>query len=1140
MGNYAAAEPLYRQALDIKGTALGEDHPDFAISLNNLALLHNAMGNYAEAEPLFWQASNIWRAALGEDHPAYATSLRNLAELYHNMGNNAEAEPLYRQAVEIDRIALGEDHPDFAADLNNLAEFYRVIGNYAAAEPLYRQALKIKQTTLGEDHPSFASSLNNLAELYSTMGNYAEAEPLYWQALEIDRKALGETHPDFATDLSCLAGLYESMGNYAEAEPLYRQASDIWRTALGEHHPAFATSLNNLAELYRNTGNYAEAEHLNRQALAIDRKALGESHPGIATDLNNLAALYYAMGDYAAAEPRYRQALEITRTALGEAHPQFAGRLNNLALLHDAMGNYAAAEPLFRQATDILRVALGEDHPLFAASLSNLAGLYESAGNCAAAQPLFRQALEIRRKALGEDHPEFAQSLNNLAALYDSMGDYTAAEPLHRHAIDIARVALGEDHPHFACTLHNLAALYESMGDYTAAEPLYRQASDIWRTALGENHPNYATGLNNMAGVYVATIRTSEAQSLMLQAAAIDDRMIGQVFSIGSGSQRTAFLKMVRANVERFLSLVWRHLGEAPDAIRAALDLVLRRKAIGAESLAAQRDALLGGKYPTLEPQVRELTTLRRQIAQKTLAGAGPEGLPAHRQLLVQWDQQKERLEAELAHRIPEMNLEQKLRAADRRAVALALPAGVALVEFVRFDVYDFEAVPARGESRWQPARYLAFVLPAGEPDHVQMIDLGEAEAIDRLIRDFRAGITGEAEEHAGLNLARRRATPVPAEQDSAGQALRAALFDPLTPALGGCTRLLLAPEGDLSRLPFEVLPTADGHYLIDCYQISYLATGRDVLRFGAAASGQATAPLVIADPNFDLAGAATPAPLETASVPGRGSHDLDRRQGELAPAQPLPGTCVEGEQISGLLKESKIHMPEGAAEDVGAEAIARLLAGTRLWLGEMALEGQLKRDCRSPYILHLATHGYFLTDQPRDPNRYFRGLGAAGGQTGEGMGRLSGQGLENPLLRSWLVLAGFNTWLRQESPAAQAEDGLLTAEDVTGLDLLDTELVVLSACETGLGQVHVGEGVFGLRRAFVLAGAKTLVMSLWKVPDQQTQELMVDFYQRILAGEPRAEALRQAQLALKSRYPDPRDWGAFICQGEPGPLRMR
>jgi CHAT domain-containing protein len=212
----------------------------------------------------------------------------------------------------------------------------------------------------------------------------------------------------------------------------------------------------------------------------------------------------------------------------------------------------------------------------------------------------------------------------------------------------------------------------------------------------------------------------------------------------------------------------------------------------------------------------------------------------------------------------------------------------------------------------------------------------------------------------------------------------------------------------------------------------------------------------------------------------------LDRAAG----ASRLPGTRAEGEQIAALLQVEP-------------------------WLEAHVLEARLK-EVRSPRLLHLATHGFFLKDQPHDPdsNRW-----------------------ENPLLRSGLLLAGYNTWLARGELPPEAEDGMLTAEDVTGLDLLDTELVVLSACETGLGQIHVGEGVFGLRQAFVLAGAKTLVMSLWKVPDQQTQELMVDFYQRILAGQPRAEALRQVQLALKGKYPDPYYWGAFICQGDPSPL---
>jgi CHAT domain-containing protein len=261
------------------------------------------------------------------------------------------------------------------------------------------------------------------------------------------------------------------------------------------------------------------------------------------------------------------------------------------------------------------------------------------------------------------------------------------------------------------------------------------------------------------------------------------------------------------------------------------------------------------------------------------------------------------------------------------------------------------------------------------------------------------------------------------------GSALRAALFDRLSPVLRGCTRLLLAPDGALNRLPFEVLPTDDGRYLIDDYRISYLSTGRDVLRFGAASTGQPSAPLVVADPDFDLEAAGevethpAPAFARAAASRGRRSRDLDAG---LFPVERLPGTRVEGERIAAML-------------------------GVQPWLEGAVLETRLK-TCRSPRILHLATHGVFLADQQHAPGDAWEGGRGGVWEAGSGANRLVGQGMENPLLRSFLILAGVNTWHRGGTLPAEAEDGILTAEDVSGLDLLATELVVLSACDTGLG----------------------------------------------------------------------------------------
>jgi CHAT domain-containing protein/Tfp pilus assembly protein PilF len=996
------------------------------------------------------------------------------------------------------------------------------MGNYVAAEPLYKQALEIRRTVLGERHPAFAKSLNNLALLYYSTGEYAAAEPLFKQALEIKRAALGEQHPDFATGLNNLAALYDLIGDYVAAEPLYKQTLEITRATLGEQHPDFAQSLDNLAVLYHSMGNYAAAEPLCKQAMEIRRTVLGEQHPAFAQSLNNLAALYRLMGNYAAAEPFYKQAMEIRCAVPGEQHPDFAQSLDNLAELYRSMGNYAAAEPLCKQAIEICCAALGEQHPNFSTSLGNLALLYESMGNYSAAEPLYKQAMEIKRAALGEQHPDYAQSLDNLAGLYRLMGDYDAAELFYKQAMEIRRTVLGARHPDFATNLNNLAVLCSSKGGYAAAEPLCKQALEIYRAALGEQHPDFAASLNNLATLFAATNRETEAMKMMEQALAIDDRMIGQIFSISSENQRTAYLQTIRHRLDAFLSIVTKGLLASTEAVRFALSLVLRRKAIEAEALATQRDAVLGGRYPEVAPQLREITMMRTQIAQKALSGPGKEGLQTHQQLLVEWNAKKEKLEAELVHQVPEMNLEQKLRAADRQTVGLALPEGASLIEFVRFDVFDFKAVPARGESQWKPARYLAFVLPAREPDNLQMIDLGEAEPIDQMIATFRSAITDDPEIRGKRDLGALLSESVGEPNISNGTLLRAALFDPLLPAIGNRKRLLLAPDGDLTRLPFEALPTDDGRRLIDDYQVSYLGVGRDVLRFGATSSGQPAAALVAADPDFDLdAGQAhAQATSETAGAlhnARRVSREI--HTGDLEHLGRLPGTRVEGERIARML-------------------------GVKPLLGEEAMEARIKA-CRSPRILHLATHGFFLADQRRDPNQELRGLGLLGGQAGDGFAqmsempseRMSGPGMENPLLRSGVILAGFKTWLKGGSLPAEAEDGLLTAEDVSGLDLLATELVVLSACETGLGEVRTGEGVFGLRRAFVLAGAKTLVMSLWKVPDEATRELMEDFYRRILRGEPRAEALRQAQLEMKKKYPDPFYWGAFICQGEPGPL---
>jgi tetratricopeptide (TPR) repeat protein/CHAT domain-containing protein len=1159
VGDRTQAESHFLQAIEIYSAALDHNSPRLARTINNLATFYRVQGKTDVAEQLYHQAVERFRDALDEIHLNLATGLNNLAGLYVSKGNHVEAERLYRQALEAWQMLEAKEHPEFASILVDVADFYRTLGKEDEAESIYLQALDMGQGLPEENNPVVASSLTGLVAVFCATGRHAQAEPLCHRLLNIQRSTVGELSPEFAVSLDTLADVYKEMGHYGEAETHYQQALAIRQRIWGEQHTEIADSLNNLGLLYKHRGQYSAAEQTYLHALDVVRALSGEQHSDFATCLNNLAALYLAMGLYSEAKAHFQRALEIRRATLDERDPEIALSLNNLAEVYRHTGQYAQAAPLYRQATDILRTALGDDHPNVAAILNNTAALYETMGSYDFARAYHLQALQIYEAAFGSNHPEVASSLNNLAGLYAEMGNHDDAERTYQRALDIWEATLGKMHPDYAAGLNNLAGLYESMnrysdallryqealaiwrntlgkthlsvasglnniatlyevqGNYDQAEPLYHEALDMWRTILGDVHPEIARVLYSLAEIYIATGRTAEAIPCMEQAIEIDNHTVSQMFSIASESQRMAYLQTLRRQFEACLSFVLVYLASDPRGIRTAADLVLRRKAIGAEAFAVQRDAVLRGRDVELVPRFRELMVLRMQIAQKSLEGPGPDGLQAHQNLLGAWEAQRERLEAELTQQIPGMTFATHFQTADRHAVAQRLPKASALVEFVRFNVYNFTAVPARYEQLWSPARYAAFILLAGAPDDVQLIDLGEAEPIDQLIVAWRSAVTGnvpardahvvtaselEANDpqpsrlHSAVLEAARHLGDVPGQRFSRrksfeeGARLRAAIFDPLCSMLHGCTQVFIAPDGNLAQLPFEALPLDASHYLIDTYHISYLAAGRDLMRYDSAPHTTPGAPpLVAADPDFNLGC------MVTSQQP--------------VPFPSLPGTYHEGRQVAVALQ---------------VEPLMR----------EAVLKSAIK-TYRSPRIVHIATHGFFLPDVPRQPQEYtLRSTAINVAEEGR-LVRLAQQ--ENPLLRSGLALAGANAWAQGIPLPPEAEDGILTAEDVTGLDLLDTELVVLSACETGLGKVQVGEGVFGLRRAFVLAGANTLVMSLWKVPDAQTQEFMRDFYAQLLAGRPCTEALRAAQLAIKQKYPEPFFWGGFICQGDPKPL---
>jgi CHAT domain-containing protein len=957
-----------------------------------------------------------------------------------------------------------------------------------------------------------ATSLDNLAEFLSSrcgwedQRQYAAAEPLYRRSLAIRETTFGPNHPDVAQSLNNLAGLLSSLGQYAAAEPLYRRSLAIRETTFGPNHPDVAQSLNNLAGLLRPLGQYAAAEPLYRRSLAIRETTFGPNHPDVAQSLNNLAGLLGALGQYVAAEPLYRRSLAIREKTFGPNHPDVATSLNSLAEHLRDQRQYGEAESLYRRSLSIRQKTLGLNHARVASSLNNLALLLHGQGQYSSAEPLYRRSLAIFEKALGPDHPDVATSLNNLAGLLSALGQYTAAEPLHRRSLIIREKALGPDHPDVAQSLSNLAELLSNQGKYDAVETLHRQSLAIREKTLGPHHPDVAQSLNNLAELLRYQGKYGAAESFYRRSLAILVKVLRPdhptvAFSLSNmslllGEQGRHGKAIMLLHQSLVIQLNWliRELPLLPDQVRSTqLNQFGSSWQVPFGWIAAHPPAA----QLALETRLNREGLLQEIEQRQSLLLNAPgidsakvQQLQALTQQLASLSLPGDRRAAVRQQRdalqaeIYRLQPDLEIQTVTIAEVASALPADGVLVEIQSYQPYDGRK-PRK--ERWGAPQYIALVLmPNGA---VSTVPLGAAAAIDATV-------------HAALSASAQ-------DQSDAGALwaqLSELLLKPLLPQLSGSRQWFLSPDSELNRVPFAALPAPQqpNRLLADVVQLRVLTTGRDLVRLQAS-TPSSRKPLVMANPSFDRDGTSRAQGSTLAGQPmaQRRSADLGSTQWDS-----LPGTEREGQQVAGLL-------------------------GASLLSGSAATATALKQQ-QSPQVLHVATHGFFLADQdspPTDPLRVVQ----------EQMASLSALRGEAPLLRSGLVLAGAN------QPAADPnDDGHLTAAEILKINLKGTELVVLSACSTGQGEVRTGEGVYGLQRALTVAGARSTLLSLWKVDDAATAEFMVRFYRRLKAGEGRADALAAVQAEFRSGavkgpsgddWSDPYWWAAWQLTGDWGPI---
>jgi CHAT domain-containing protein len=827
-------------------------------------------------------------------------------------------------------------------------------------------------------------------------------------------------------------------------------------------------------------GKFPEARVPLLRSLAIMERVLGPDDLQVANALGFLSANYNLTGDQARALQLKIRSVEIYEAKLGAANPAFGTELFQLAEYYANQGDYARAATVYERALAVFERAHRSESPQFATAQGMLGTTYYALGDYAAALKYFELSRTLWEKILGPDHFHLAPSYRSLGLVAYDAEDYPRARSMFERAIALNEKGMGPEHHSLTRYLNDLAMLRCTTGDFAGGENLYQRAIANHERNANLGHPAVKVSLLGLARCYAAEGKLTDAVRAQSRANELSEQYLSANLAVGSEREKLAFLSDLSSQLSRNISLHVRSAPADPLARDLAITSILQRKGRIQDTMADSLAVLRRRSAPEDRALIERLNTVNSALA-KLILSPPAKTTPAERQAQCgTLEAERDSLEDQISRQTE--GFYQRAVPVSLAAVRAAVPAGAALVEFAIYRPFD-PGAPNNAKAFAEP-RYVAYVI--AHEGEVRWTDLGEAGAMDAAVAHFRQAVR---DPHRRDVVQRAR------ELDQR-------LMQPVRALLGDAQQVLISPDGQLNLVPFAALIDERGKFLLERYDFSYLTSGRELLRMQVARASKGRA-LVVANPRFGEQ-AANPLPSSRATRKPAAHSAVSRSSTTASDLSsvyfaPLTGTELEARSIQTQFPDAK------------------------LLLGAQATEAALKQAV-APSILHIATHGFFLAEPP--------GAVVPAGSRGALSASRDPYTLrlvDNLLLRSGLALADAN--LHNQG----GDDGVLTASEAAGLNLWGTKLVVLSACDTGVGEVRTGEGVYGLRRAFVLAGAESLVMSLWPISDYTTRTMMARFYENLRQGLGRGAALRQVQLEMLHKDPHlhPFYWANFIQSGE-------
>jgi CHAT domain-containing protein/Tfp pilus assembly protein PilF len=1107
-GGYQDAEGAARLLVAATRTETGPQSEATATATDLLveALLINGRGAHEGTRKLAESALRTQERLLKSDDVELLPSLRNLAKVRMIAGTVKESQTLFERALAIQQRARGLEDLVTAEALDDIGRAQLQSGRYDDAQVSLDRALRIKETRLGPSDVRISRTLQILALLHQNRGNYSSARLLLERSLAI-RERFGPKHPEMIDTLNLFGSQVWFEGGDPQVERrFYLRALAIGENALRPDHPLIAITLRNLASSARDIGDFAEAENLRERALSIAEDNFGLFHSEVGGYVNDLANISILRGDYVRARVLYERALEIAE-GNHESDDALATCLYNLGNVHAYLGDFREARLRLDRAAAIWQRVFGREHPYVARTWNVLGGLLLDEKRYAEARTMFERALKIRERSLGPDHHDVSQTLADLATTLQHLGLAARAKELSARSVAIWEHADARNSPTFAQILTRHGKLQVAQGDLGAARQSYERALAIRARVLGISHPEYAETQEGLAIALAGMGDSTEAIEAALQSEETGRQHLRTTLRSLPERQSLTYAAARPRGLDLAMSLA---ATDVP-AITRVFDALVRSRALVLDEMAA-RQRLRTEASGDLAPLWTVLTSARQRLANLVVRGPSDQRPEQYLRLVEDARREKELAERALADKSATFRNERLREEIGLDAVRRALPLGSALVAFVRYDRTVIVDKPPTASAAAQGRRlrivpsYMAFVAHSDRPD-VSMVPLGAAASLDALVAKWHTETTGILRASSSAEAERTYRV--------AGAALRQRLWDPIAVQLKDAINVFVVPDGALNLVTLAALPTGRTTYLIDNGPvIHYLSAERDLV----TSPGQSTAGrglLALGGAAFDdqtlftaVRPVAKPGAPRTQSVATRGAcGDLPSLHFDS-----LDATSREVEDVASLWTGSPVDRLQN--RDASERAFKQAAPGHR--------------------VLHLATHGFFLGSDCSPVGGITRGVG---GLSTAPKIRSSAGTIDNPLLLSGLALAGANS---RAAAGPKDEDGILTGEEVASLNLDGVEWAVLSACDTGLGVVKVGEGVFGLRRAFQVAGVHTVIMSLWQVEDQSAIAWMRALYEgRLKKKLNTAQAVQQASLTVlrdrraTKQSTHPFYWAGFVATGD-------